>query len=254
VLNSDPHSGTLPEALDSFLLALSVTGRSRQTTDLYRRSIEPLIAFVGKPACDVSPGEIRAFLVPFVLKHSQAQALLRASKQNATSWQGYRNHAMVLTLLDCGLRVSELCGVRVQDLDLAHDALNVTGKGARERQVFFGQRLGRILRSWLSKRTLSLPGEAFFCSRQGYALTRHTVMHLIQKLARQAGLSSVRCSPHTLRHTFATEFIRNGGDPFSLQRLLGHSHISTTMIYVHMAGTTLREAHAKASPVDRLLA
>jgi len=116
-----------------------------------------------------------------------------------------------------------------------------------------GRSLARILREWLGQRTLSLSGEAIFGNRQGYELNRHVITRIVYQIAKAAGISEVRCSPHTLRHTFATQFIRNGGDPFALQRLLGHSYIQTTMIYVHMAGTALREAHAKASPVDRLL-
>ena len=190
---------------------------------------------------------------PKMLSSSQIQALVHAAKKRSNSWQGYRNYAMILTFLDCGLRVSELCGLVVDDLDLTHSSLTVIGKGSRERSVYFGSRIARILRSWLSKRTLSLPANALFCSSQGDRLTRHTVTHIVRRLANEGGLEAIQCSPHTLRHTFATEFIRNGGDPFSLQRLLGHSDIQTTMIYVHMAGKTLREAHAKASPIDRIL-
>jgi len=190
---------------------------------------------------------------PYVLNDAQVQALVQAAKARAGTWQGYRNYVIVLTFLDCGLRVSELRGVTVNDVNLIHGTLQVTGKGSRERRVYFGRRLSRVLRDWLAKRTLSLSSDALFCTRKGYALTRYEIAHIIQGLGQGARLQGVRCSPHTLRHTFATQFIRNGGDPFSLQRLLGHSDISTTMIYVHMAGTALREAHAKASPVDRLL-
>ncbi len=75
---------------------------------------------------------------------------------------------------------------------------------------------------------------------------------IIERLSKKVGIQRVRCSPHTLRHTFATNFIRNGGDVFALQRLLGHSDIQTCMIYVHMGGKQLREVMLKYSPVDRL--
>jgi integrase/recombinase XerD len=189
---------------------------------------------------------------PYVLNDAQTQALLQAAKVRVSTWYGFRNYAIVLTLLDCGLRVSELRGLTFNDLDLVHGSLQVIGKGSRERQVYFGRRLSRVLREWLTRRTLSLAGDALFCTKQGYSLTRHEITHIIYRLAKTASIAG-KCSPHTLRHTFATQFIRNGGDPFALQRLLGHSYIQTTMIYVHMAGTALREAHAKASPVDRLL-
>lgn len=81
-------------------------------------------------------------------------------------------------------------------------------------------------------------------------MDKRNVQRILECLGKRTG---VKVSPHMLRHTGATLFIRNRGDPFSLQRLLGHSDIQTTMIYVHMAGLALREAHARASPVDRLL-
>ena len=93
----------------------------------------------------------------------------------------------------------------------------------------------------LPSRSLSLPGDALYCTRQGYPLNRHNLVRTLHQLGRPAGISGVRMSPHT-------QFVRNGGDPFSLQRLLGHSDIQTVMVYVHMAGTALREAAAKASP------
>jgi site-specific recombinase XerD len=295
-------SQILSEALDAFSLALTVSGRSRQTIELYQRSIEPLIAFLGdQPISDISPGDLRAYLAhlgeqvnrvtvgirwrsvraffnwlyhegwlhespvkriqaprtprqfPYILSDAQVQALIWTAKAGSSSWRGYRDYTIVLTLLDCGLRVSELKGLTINDLDLAHGSLNVTGKGSRERAVYFGRRLARVLREWLARRTLSLSGDALFCSRKGYALNRHELTRIVSRLACAAGIAGVRCSAHTLRHTFATAFIRNGGDPFALQRLLGHSDISTTMVYVHMAGAALREAYAKASPVDRLL-
>jgi integrase/recombinase XerD len=163
------------------------------------------------------------------------------------------DYIVVLTLLDCGLRAGELVNLTLKDLDLARRSLQVMGKGSREREVYFGRRLARVLREWLNRRTLQLPGDALFSTRNGDPLNRHHLIKVLHRLRDEAKISGVRVSPHTLRHTFATSFIRNGGDPFALQRLLGHSHIETTLLYVHLVGTALREAHAKASPVDRLL-
>jgi integrase/recombinase XerD len=109
------------------------------------------------------------------------------------------------------------------------------------------------MHDWLSVRGHFVGSDWVFVTRQGAKLDGRNVERILERYAAKAKLVDVRVSPHTLRHTGATLFIRNGGDPFALQRLLGHSDISTTMIYVHMAGTALREAHAKASPVDRLL-
>ncbi len=116
------------------------------------------------------------------------------------------------------MRCRELINLAVDDMDMARRSLKVLGKGSREREAFFGRKLARVLTKWIDRRTLSLPGDSLFCTRDGYPLNRHYVNHSLRRLADAAGIAGVRCSPHTLRHTFATNFIRNGGDPFALQR------------------------------------
>jgi len=189
---------------------------------------------------------------PFVLSTEQVRALLKAVPKH--TWTGKRNWAMLLTFLDGMLRLSELIHLELADVSLQARSLRVRhGKGDKERIVFMGRRLTRALQDWLHVRGHQLGEESLFVTRGVYRLDQRNIGRIIERLAKEARIEGVRCSPHTLRHTGATLFIRNGGDPFSLQQLLGHSDISTTMVYVHMAGTALREAHAKASPVDRLL-
>jgi site-specific recombinase XerD len=227
---------SLTQALSTFILSLQVSGRSRQTINLYQRSIKPFISYLGdRPIVTVSPGDLRAFLAhlgtrvnavtvgirwrsiraffnwlyregliadspvkrfqspktpkqfPYVLNDTQLQALIQFAKIHISTWHGYRNYTIVITFLDCGLRVSELRGLTVNNLDLAHNSLQVTGKGSRERRVYFGRRLARVLREWLSRRTLSLPGDALFCSRGGYPLHRHEIARIVKRLAASAG-------------------------------------------------------------------
>ncbi len=180
------------------------------------------------------------------------QALLRAIERS--TWTGTRNWAMLLTFLDGMLRLSELINLELSDVNLPARSIRVRhGKGDRERVVFMGKRLTKALQEWLQVRGHFAGEDRLFIVRRGNKLDQRNVLRIFERLAAKAKIEGVRCSPHTLRHTGATLFVKYGGDPFSLQRLLGHSDISTTMIYVHMAGTALREAHAKASPVDRLL-
>ena len=189
---------------------------------------------------------------PYVLSEQQVTALLRVIKRDG--WTGKRNWAMVLTMLDAMLRLSELIHLELADVNLQARSIRVRhGKGDKERVVFMGKRLTRAMHDWLSVRGHFVGSDWVFVTRQGSKLDGRNVERILERYAAKAKLVDVRVSPHTLRHTGATMFIRNGGDPFALQRLLGHSDISTTMIYVHMAGTALREAHAKASPVDKLL-
>jgi site-specific recombinase XerD len=159
---------------------------------------------------------------------------------------------MLLTFLDGMLRLKELMDLELADINLQARSIRVRhGKGDKERTVYMGRRLTRAMRDWIHVRSHVIGEDRVFISRGGYGLDKRNIQRTLQRLADKAGVKKV--GPHVLRHTGATLFIRNGGDPFSLQQLLGHSSITTTQVYVHMAGTALREAHAKASPVDRLL-
>ncbi len=189
---------------------------------------------------------------PYVLSEQQVMALFRVIKRD--SWTGKRNWAMVLTMLDAMLRLSELINLELADVNLQARSIRVRhGKGDKERVVFMGRRLTRAMHDWLAVRGYHVGEDRVFVTRQGSKLDSRNVQRILERYAAKAKLTDVRVSPHTLRHTGATLFIRYGGDLFSLQKLLGHSSVTTTEIYVHMAGSALREAHAKASPVDRLL-
>ncbi len=189
--------------------------------------------------------------LPRSLDSRQIAKLVAACRRN--TWAGIRNHTMVLTFIDTGVRLSELIDLDLADISPGDWGIRVRhGKGDKERHVFMGRKLHRAMREWLSARGVSVAEDALFISRNGTRLDKRNVQRILQRIADRAGLQDVPVSPHRLRHSFAVQYIRNGGDPFSLQRILGHSNASTTSIYVNVAGKGLREAHAKASPVDRL--
>jgi site-specific recombinase XerD len=189
---------------------------------------------------------------PFVLEEPQVRALLAACDKSTV--QGVRNYAMLLLFVDCGLRLNELLSLRLGDVSLAQRSLKVHGKGARDRIVFMGARTAKALKRWLELRGFKTTfSDALFIDRKGEPLKPRWVQQVVARLGAKAGIKGVRVSPHTLRHTAATLAVKNGMEPFALQRLFGWENIQTALKYVHMAGTALREAHAKASPVDRLL-
>ncbi len=189
---------------------------------------------------------------PFVLEESQVRALLAACAKGTVP--GGRNYAMLLLFVDCGLRLHELAGLRLGDVSLAQRSLKVHGKGARDRIVFMGARTAKALRRWIELRGFRASySDSLFIDRKGDPLKPRWVQQVVARLGKKAGIKGVRVSPHTLRHTAATLAVKNGMEPFALQRLFGWENIQTALKYVHMAGTALREAHAKASPVDRLL-
>jgi len=185
------------------------------------------------------------------LREDDLRALLRATE---TSAHPERDRAIVLLLLDTGLRLAEAAGLRVGDVDLVEGRATVMGKGARQRMVPIGRRTRQALRRILAPRGQVEAGAPLFLATDGGALTAHGVQQVFRRLARRERLS-VRCSPHVLRHTFARSFLRNGGDVFSLQRILGHSprSLQVTRRYLDLDDDDLRAVHRGVSPVDRLL-
>lgn len=165
-----------------------------------------------------------------------------------------RDLAVLLLMLDTGLRVSETASVMVRDVDLEAGRCRVMGKGSKERVVPIGRSTRRAIRRYLvvSGRFGKMDAPLFE-RRGGGALSTVGLQHLIQRVVARSSLS-VRCSPHVLRHTFARSFLANGGDVFSLQRILGHSpkSLAVTRRYVQLLDDDLRETHRRASPVDHL--
>ena len=249
----------LPTRLDlrRFSEEMLRRGLSRSTIRVRMRSVRVFANFLEREGLvEVSP--MRGVEIPRVpqsfpqiLDTREIQKLLRAAKTK--TWYGVRNHAILATFLDTGLRLSELINLDDTDVDLRSLVIHVrNGKGSKDRQAFMGRTLARSLRSWAEIRPYGNSAGAYFSTRDGVRLDKRNVARILERITARAGLGDRRVHPHLLRHTFATHFIKNGGDPFSLQRLLGHSDIKTTMIYVNLAGADLEEAHAKASPVDRL--
>ncbi len=110
-----------------------------------------------------------------------------------------------------------------------------------------------MLNRWLKARGIHAFEDRVFVTRAGDPVKPRAFQQSIDRVARKAGVTWVKVSPHCWRHTFASRYAMNGGDPFALQNIMGHSSIKTTMRYVHMSGEILRRAHAQASPVDRLM-
>jgi integrase/recombinase XerC len=165
---------------------------------------------------------------------------------------GLRDRAILETLYSAGLRVSELTGLNLDDVDLADGLATVRGKGKRERLALLGPPAVDALNSWLPQRA-ALAGPraaaqpALFLNRGGTRLTARSVGRLLEKYLAAAGLDP-RTSPHTLRHSFATHLLDAGADIRSVQELLGHRSLGTTQIYTHVSTQRLRDSYHKAHP------
>jgi len=182
----------------------------------------------------------------------QVEALLAATRR---SKHARRDEAILLFLLDTGVRVSEMCQICMRNLDMRGRSVVVQGKGDKTRQVHFGKRMSKALWQYLRQEERDEDSPVFLSEgvrSADDAMTRNGVLLLIRRLGRQAGIEQVRCSPHTFRHTFAIEFLRNGGNQFTLMYLLGHTNTKMTARYVAIAQADAARQHAQNSPVDRL--
>jgi site-specific recombinase XerD len=164
---------------------------------------------------------------------------------------------VILLLVDTGMRVSELMGLSMTAVDRGTGELTVVGKGNKKRTIFMGVSCRRALWRYLeAERTEAAPDEPLIISvggqRSGTALTNSGVHGIVAKAGKAAGVTSVRCSPHTLRHTFAVNFLRGGGNLFELQQLMGHTDLTVLRRYVALAQADLAQAHRNASPADRM--
>ena len=150
--------------------------------------------------------------------------------------------------------MSELTGLNVDDVELATYTARVNGKTG-ERTVHYGKTTAKALSSYLKSRGFIPHEDAFFVSisKGKNRLTRSGVLQLVKKLGNKAGISGKRVSPHTLRHTAATFWIKNGGDTVSLRRQLGHVDHRMVDVYVNLVGKDLAEAHSKYSPLKRII-
>lgn len=159
--------------------------------------------------------------------------------------EGERNATMLEALYGCGLRVSELVGLKISDLHLNEDYIKVTGKGSKERLVPIGKTAKKLLKNYINKVRVHLPikknaGDNIFLNRRGGVLSRVMVFYVIKDLAAKAGIKK-KLSPHTFRHSFATHLVEGGADLRAVQEMLGHESITTTEIYTHLDRQYLRD-------------
>lgn len=187
--------------------------------------------------------------LPKVLSETDVEALLAAP--NTETPAGLRDRAMIETLYATGLRVSELVGLKLLNLDLNAAVLRVTGKGGKDRLVPLGEEAQHWLTRYLREsRALLLNGKKcaeVFITARGAGMTRQAFWHLLKRQARIASIQKP-LSPHTLRHAFATHLLSHGADLRAVQMLLGHADISTTQIYTHVARERLKKLHQQHHP------
>ncbi len=188
--------------------------------------------------------------LPDSLTEAEVEALLGAPDRNTAL--GLRDCAMLELLYATGLRVSELVNLGLDQVNPRQGVVRVLGKGAKERLVPLGEEAVARLESYMDEARPALlkghgPTSALFVTRRGAGMTRQAFWCLIRRYAQQAGITK-HLSPHTLRHAFATHLLNHGADLRVVQMLLGHSDLSTTQIYTHVASARLKVLHAEHHP------
>lgn len=223
---------------------------ARQLSSLRRfyRQLQRQGTRTDDPSADIATPRIGRGL-PKSLTEEEVERLLAAPV--VTTALGLRDRAMLEVLYATGLRVSELVALRFTEINLNQGVVRVTGKGSRQRLVPLGAVAIDSLRVFLQESRAELLGprqcEHLFPTQRGTHMTRQAFWHLIKRYARQAGIQKP-LSPHTLRHAFATHLLNHGADLRVVQMLLGHSDLSTTQIYTHVARERLKSLHAAHHP------
>lgn len=215
---------------------------------------ENIMQYVSRPKPEqrvIEPfteSEVRAMLT--ACERSKVYARPGKAPCNNARPTADRDVAIILTLIDTGVRASELCSLRIQDVDLKKRELLVFGKGDKERVLPFDSRTGQAIWTYLASRKNDDPrvDESLFAStRSGDALDRQTLRRLLVRIGERAGVSGVH--PHKFRHTFAINYLRNSGDIFTLQRMMGHTSLEMVKRYLAVANVDVKNAHRRASPV-----
>ena len=248
-----------------FLIGLEDQGIGAATQNAYYRALHSFFGWLVNegiiscsPMLTIKPPRMpRQMVKPLTVEQIQRVMLLLNVPETwigsvrRSSFLQIRNKAIFLLFLDTGLRLSELSNIQLTDIDSENDTIIVMGKGSKERRVRMGELSHKAVLHYVMTRKDNYP--CLWVTEERIPMKNWGVRETIQRLFKRAGITGVKVGPHTLRHTAAILFLRNGGGEFNLQTLLGHSTLSMTRRYVGALGEDdLKKAHEKASPVDNL--
>jgi integrase/recombinase XerC len=245
--------------LRNFVSAMHEAGYAKSSVARRLASLRSFFKFAQREGrCDNNPAKPlrnprRERKLPHFLTNQEIGKLLSAPPVSDPA--GIRDRAILETMYSAGLRVSELVGINVDDLDFAQGLVRVRGKGKKERLSPLGSFAIKAIERWLKYREPSprLPkkiGSPLFLNRFGNRLTTRSIGRMLEKYLKLNGLD-MRTSPHTLRHSFATHLLDRGADIRSVQELLGHKSLVTTQIYTHISTAGLKQVYESAHPRAR---
>jgi site-specific recombinase XerD len=269
-MGGDPDISTITgNDLRRFIIALQSSNRYRkhpyakmqqdklspQSIETYARAVRAFFGHLHREGfIDDNPMQkIRMPKVPrkIVPTFSEKDLVKLLSQTQRHTDRGFRDYALILCFLDTAARLSEIASLRLDDVDFDNGCLTVLGKGGKERYIPFGQKVAKALLKYKVKhRPEPLATDRFFLTADGRPLSPERIQKIISEYGSKAGIK--RCYAHKFRHTSSVMYLRNGGDPFTLQKKLGHSSLQMTRHYSNLADTDVRAAQLKYSPVDRL--
>lgn len=250
--NFNPLTAT-PSDIRLFLLSLH--DKKPATVHIYYRSVKTFYNWLvnerflkESPMVNIHGPKVPKVLIrPFTQQDIDNLMLLCSGNK----FLDLRMRVMFLIFLDTGIRLEEMSHIKLSDLDFANETIRIMGKGSKERLVRIGKKTQKALFKYLLSRNDELPD--LWLTEEKKSMTRAGIKISVERYCKRAVVSGVRPSCHTFRHTAAILYLRNGGDLFTLQNMLGHANLETTRRYASSLGIEdLIRVHAKASPVDNM--
>ena len=244
---NNPHKPTQDKPLSAF----TIRGYVRAIKRLFSWCVDEELLDTNPSARLVQPKAPDYIIPTFTPEH--IEKMLAVCDQ--TTAEGFRDYVLLLVLLDTGMRLSELCGLKLTDLDSQFRYVKVLGKGRKEREIGLHPEVGKLIWKYIHKyRKPANPDEmGLFLGRRGEPLKPSGVATLVDRIEKQCGLEGVRVSPHTFRHTFAKFYLQRGGEVFKLSREMGHGTVQVTELYLKdFRSSEARQEHTTYSPVGEL--
>jgi site-specific recombinase XerD len=228
---------------------------SAQSIQTYARAIRAFFSYLYREEM-IDHNPMQKVKIPKVPKvvvptYSQKEIEVLLFQPDKKTNIGFRDYAIMLTFIDSTARLSEIALLDEEDVDLENGYLKVMGKGGKERYIPIGHKVARsLLKYKLKHRPIPIGTTRFWLTFDGRPLGPGRIEKIITRYGKKAGLKN--CYPHKLRHTSSVLYLRNGGDPFSLQKKLGHSSLQMTRHYANLADSDVRAQHLRYGVADRL--
>lgn len=241
---NNPHKPTQEKPLSAY----TIRGYVRSVKRLFSWCIDEDLLNVN-PATRLVQPKAPDYIVPtFSPEHIEK---MLACCDQATS-EGFRNYVLLLVLLDTGMRLSELCGLKLSDVDSQFRYVKVFGKGRKEREIGLHPEVGKLVWKYIHKyrKPANSDEVALFIGRRGLPLRASGVSTIVENIKRQCGFEGMRVSPHVFRHTFAKYYLQRGGEVFKLSREMGHGTVQVTELYLKdFRSSQARQEHTTYSPI-----